>query len=99
MFAICFTEPPIGVAPNADFPSMRLVIAVSIAAEVISSSSAGLLGGLAATAVPLLWCRNPRGVSAALGVTGFTKPWVVITSREATINLTAILDVESTLEP
>merc|ERR1719155_360544 len=38
-FLIFLTEPPIGVAPNALLPSMRLVIAASISAEVMSRLS------------------------------------------------------------
>jgi hypothetical protein len=32
---IFFTEPPMGVAPNADFPSMSFVISASISAAVL----------------------------------------------------------------
>merc|ERR1719272_1418533 len=35
MSVIFLTEPPIGVAPNADLPSMRSVMAASISAAVL----------------------------------------------------------------
>merc|ERR1719424_34986 len=35
MSVIFLTEPPIGVAPNADLPSMRSVMAASISAAVV----------------------------------------------------------------
>jgi len=38
-FLIFLTDPPIGVAPNALLPSMRFVMAASMAAEVMSRFS------------------------------------------------------------
>jgi hypothetical protein len=44
--AIFFTDPPIGVAPNAVFPARRSVMAASIAADVMAVSSAVAVGSL-----------------------------------------------------